>query len=105
MVSDMARRSDHTREEIREMALQAAEEIVVEKGDVVVALDRELDMLDLERVRAEEAQASSELEDSRRRLAEAERVGPERGIPETQIKSLRAEVVRDEAALTAAAAP
>jgi RND family efflux transporter MFP subunit len=76
----------------------------VEKGDVVVALDRELDMLDLERVRAEEAQASSELEDSRRRLAEAERVGPERGIPETQIKSLRAEVVRDEAALTAAAA-
>jgi AcrR family transcriptional regulator len=32
MVSDMARRSDHSREEIREMALQAAEEIVVDKG-------------------------------------------------------------------------
>lgn len=76
----------------------------VDKGAVVVALDRELGMLDMERARAEEAQARSELEDSRRRLAEAERVGPERGIPETQIKSLRAEVVRDEAALTAAEA-
>jgi membrane fusion protein (multidrug efflux system) len=76
----------------------------VEAGDVVVALDRELDALDLERARAEEAQARSELQDSRRRLAEAERVGPERGIPETQIKSLRAEVARDEAALTAAEA-
>jgi AcrR family transcriptional regulator len=32
MVGNMARRSDHSREEIREMALQAAEEIVVEKG-------------------------------------------------------------------------
>ena len=76
----------------------------VEAGDVVVALDRELDSLDLERARAEEAQARTALEDARRRLAEAERVGPERGIPETQIKSLRAEVTRDEAALEAAAA-
>lgn len=76
----------------------------VEKGDVVVVLDRELVQLDLERVRAEESQSRSELEDSRRRLREAEKVGPERGIPETQIKSLRAEVVRDEAALAAATA-
>lgn len=76
----------------------------VEAGAVVVALDRELAMLELERAQAEKVQADSELEDSRRRLAEAERVGPERGIPETQIKSLRAEVARDEAALTAAAA-
>ena len=28
----MARRSDHSREEIREMALSAAEKIVVEQG-------------------------------------------------------------------------
>jgi len=74
----------------------------VEAGAILVALDRELGNLDLERVRAEEAQARSELEDSRRRLREAERIGPERGIPESQIKSLRAEVVRDEAALAAA---
>ncbi len=73
-------------------------------GAIVVAMDRELESLDLERVRAEESQARSELEDSRRRFAEAEKVGPERGIPETQIKSLRAEVVRDEAALAAATA-
>lgn len=76
----------------------------VEAGAIVVALDRELGNLDLERVRAEETQARSELEDSRRRLSEAEKVGPERGIPETQIKSLRAEVVRDEAAMAAATA-
>ncbi len=76
----------------------------IEAGVVVVALDRELDALDLERTQAEQAQARSELEDSRRRLAEAEKVGPERGIPETQIKSLRAEVARDEATLAAAAA-
>lgn len=76
----------------------------VEAGDVVVAMDRELDALDLERAQAEEAQARSELDDSRRRLAEAEKVGPERGIAETQIKSLRAEVARDEAALAATAA-
>jgi membrane fusion protein (multidrug efflux system) len=76
----------------------------VEAGAILVALDRELGNLDLERVRAEEAQARSELEDSRRRLREAERIGPERGIPESQIKSLRAEVVRDEAALAAATA-
>ena len=76
----------------------------VAAGAIVVAMDRELESLDLERVRAEESQARSELEDSRRRLAEAEKVGPERGIPETQIKSLRAEVVRDGAALAAATA-
>jgi RND family efflux transporter MFP subunit len=76
----------------------------VEKGDVVVALDRELESLELERAQAEEAQARSGLEDARRRLREAEEMGPERGIPETQIKTLRAEVARDESALAAVAA-
>jgi RND family efflux transporter MFP subunit len=76
----------------------------VEKGDIVVALDRELDDLDLERVKAEETQARAGLEDARRRLREAEEMGPERGIPETQIKTLRAEVARDEAAMAAATA-
>jgi RND family efflux transporter MFP subunit len=77
---------------------------LVEKGDVVVALDRELENLQLERARAEEAQARSGLEDARRRLREAEEIGPERGIPETQIKTLRAEVARDESALAAVVA-
>ncbi len=34
----MARRSDHSREEIREMALSAAEKIVVEQGEHTGAL-------------------------------------------------------------------
>ncbi len=76
----------------------------VEAGALVVALDRELGELSLERARAEQAQAESELEDSRRRLNEARDVGPEKGIAETQIKSLLAETARDEAALQAAAA-
>lgn len=74
----------------------------VEAGSIIVALDRELASLALERIRAEESQARSALEDSQRRLKEAEEVGPEKGIAETQIKSLRAEAVRDEAALRAA---
>jgi len=73
-------------------------------NDVVVSLDSELERLSLERAEAEQNQAQTALEDSRRRLAEAERVGTINAIPESQIKSLRAEVRRDEAALAAAEA-
>jgi len=76
----------------------------VEKGSILVTLDSELARLTLERSIAEETQARISLDDARRRLAEAEDVGPKRGIAETEIKSLRAEVTRDEAALKAAAA-
>ena len=76
----------------------------VEKGQPLVMLDSELALLTLERTVAEETQARTALEDARRRLAEAERVGPQRGIAESEIKSLRAEVTRDESALEAAAA-
>jgi len=76
----------------------------VEKGSILVTLDSELARLTLERSIAEETQARIALDDARRRLAEAEDVGPKRGIAETEIKSLRAEVTRDEAALKAAAA-
>jgi len=76
----------------------------VDKGSILVTLDSELARLALERAIAEETQARIALEDARRRLAEAEDVGPQRGIAETEIKSLRAEVTRNEAALKAAAA-
>ncbi len=76
----------------------------VEEGDVVVTLDSELARLTLERATAEQAQAQIALDDAKRRLQEAEKVGPQRGIAETEIRSLQAEVTRDEAALTAAAA-
>lgn len=76
----------------------------VEKGSILVTLDRELAGLTLERTIAEETQARIALDDAKRRLAEAEDVGPQRGIAETEIKTLRAEVTRNEAALKAATA-
>lgn len=76
----------------------------VEEGAVLVTLDDELARLALERAGAERTEARIALDDAKRRLQEAERVGPQRGIAETEIKSLRAEVTRDEAALEATAA-
>jgi RND family efflux transporter MFP subunit len=76
----------------------------VEAGSIVVRLDSELGRLSLERAIAEETQARIALDDARRRLAEAEKVGPQRGIAETEIKSLRVEVTQNEAALQAAVA-
>ena len=76
----------------------------VEEGDLVVTLDSELARLTFERAAAEKTQAQIALDDAKRRLREAEEVGPQRGIAETEIKSLRAEVTRNEAALEASAA-
>ena len=76
----------------------------VEKGSILVTLDSELARLALERAIAEETQARIALDDAKRRLTEAEDVGPKRGIAETEIKSLRAEVTRNQAALEAGAA-
>lgn len=87
---------------VEETRVDAGDQVA--EGDALVTLDSELARLTLERAVAEETQARIALEDARRRLAEAERVGPQRGIAETEIKSLRAEVTRNEAALEAAAA-
>ena len=76
----------------------------VDSGGVIVTLDRELEELALQRATAEAAQAQADLDDARRRLSEAERVGPTQAIAESEIKSLRAEVARGEASLQAATA-
>jgi RND family efflux transporter MFP subunit len=76
----------------------------VDADQVIVILDRELEELALQRANAEAAQAQTALDDARRRLSEAERVGPTRAIAESEIKSLRAEVARGEASLQAATA-
>lgn len=76
----------------------------VDSGQVIVTLDQELEELALSRANAELAQAQTGLDDARRRLSEAERVGPTRAIAESEIKSLRAEVARGEASLQAATA-
>jgi len=76
----------------------------VETGDALLKLDAELAQLSLERARAEVRQRETAVADARRRFAEAEEVGTERGIARTQIESLRAEVSSDEAALVASEA-
>jgi len=74
----------------------------VEAGQVLVGLDDELVRLAVQRAEAARAQAQSALGDARRRRGEAERLRDERGIAETEVLSLRAEVEMDEAALAAA---
>ena len=76
----------------------------VATGDVVVGLDAELARLTLEREEARLVQARIALDDARRRLEEAERVGRTQAIPASQIKSIAAEVEQDEAAVTEAEA-
>ncbi|MBT8092043.1 MAG: efflux RND transporter periplasmic adaptor subunit [Gammaproteobacteria bacterium] len=76
----------------------------VETGDALLKLDAELARLALERARAEVRQRETAVADARRRFAEADEVGTQRGIARTQIESLRAEVSSDEAALVASQA-
>lgn len=71
----------------------------VSKGDTLLALDAELARLALERAQLETRQRETVLADARRRLSEAQSVGPERGIAQTQIDSLQAEVANVEASL------
>ncbi|MEJ2604776.1 MAG: efflux RND transporter periplasmic adaptor subunit [Gammaproteobacteria bacterium] len=76
----------------------------VSEGDILVRLDEELAALSLEQARASEAEARAALEDARRRFAEAERLGPQKSIAATEIRSRQAEVTQDEAMLAAAEA-
>jgi len=76
----------------------------VEAGEALLKLDAELAQLALERALAEVQQRETAVADARRRFAEAEEVGAQRGIARTQIESLRAEVSSDEAALVASKA-
>ena len=74
----------------------------IDAGQVIVILDRELEELALQRAQAEAAQARTTLDDARRRLDEAEKIGPTQAIAESAIKSLRSEVARAEASVQAA---
>ena len=76
----------------------------VTAGQVIVILDRELEELALRRSEAEAMQARAALEDARRRLEEAEKIGPTQAIAASAIKSIRAETARAEASLDAAEA-
>jgi len=76
----------------------------VSTGEPLLILDAELAQLALERALAEVRQQEVALEDAKRRFAEAEKVGTQRGIARTTIESLRTEVTGNEAALAASRA-
>lgn len=71
----------------------------VAEGDLLVELDRELETLTLEQARASVREARAQLADTRRRLEEARRLLERKGIPESEVRSLEAEVRVDKATL------
>ena len=76
----------------------------VDVGDVLLTLDAELAELTRDRSQAEVRQSETALADSQRRFADAEAIGASQAIARTDIESLRAEVLSDEAALAASRA-
>jgi RND family efflux transporter MFP subunit len=74
----------------------------VQRNDTLLQLDVEQEELLLQRTRAEQDQVAVELANAERRLAEAERLGKQADIAETEIDNRRAEVARLNAALQAA---
>ena len=64
----------------------------VRAGDVLLELDTELQSIALDSAKAAQAEAVAELDDARRRLAEAQRLAERRGISESEVRSLEAGV-------------
>ena len=85
---------------ITELELDAGDR--VEQGSILVQLDPEL--AQLEAASASAAVTSNELQlaDARRRLREAEKLWRDKGIAESEVKTLRAEVATDESELLVA---
>lgn len=71
----------------------------VTRGDVLLELDSELAELQLQSDEARTLQSRRSLEDSRRRLREAQELIPQASIAESTVRDLEAEVALDEATL------
>lgn len=71
----------------------------VEGGEPLVRLDRELERLSLTAARAASREARAELADTRRRLAEARQLHARQSFPETDVRSLEAQVEVQQAAV------
>ena len=74
----------------------------VEQGFTLIGLDAELAQLMVEQAEADIRQRDAELNDAKRRLTQAQTVGVKRGIAQSDIDALEAEVVSDGAVLAAA---
>jgi len=82
---------------VAEMFAEEGDRVVA--GEVLMRMDSELAELQWQSARAKTRQASSRLKDAQRRFSEAERLGPQRGIAETQVRNLESEVAINEATL------
>ena len=71
----------------------------VEKGALLLSLDPTLEKLGLLEAKAASAEAQATLDEARRRRDEARRLGPKKGIPETEIRAAEAELKIEEAKL------
>ncbi len=69
----------------------------VEAGDVLCRLDDELAQLELEQTTAAEREAKANLADTERRLKEVQELLQKRAFPESEARSLAAQVERDRA--------
>ncbi len=76
----------------------------VKAGDLLLELDAELARLQWQSAQAEQQQAAAALEDSQRRLSEAEKLAPQKSIAKTAVRDLEGEVAEDSAALEKAKA-
>lgn len=71
----------------------------VDKGALLVSLDPTLERLALMEAKAASAEGRAALAEAQRRRAEARRLGPQKGIAESEIRAVEAEVVIAEAKL------
>lgn len=71
----------------------------VDKGALLLSLDPTLEKLALIEAKAASAEAQATLDEARRRRDEARRLGPKKGIPETEIRAAEAQLKIEEAKL------
>ena len=71
----------------------------VNKGALLMSLDPTMEKLGLLEAKAVSAEARATLDEARRRRDEAVRLGPKKGIPETEIRAAEAELKIEEAKL------
>ena len=71
----------------------------VDKGALLLSLDPTLEKLGLMEAKAASAEAQATLDEARRRRDEARRLGPKKGIPETEIRAAEAGLKIEEAKL------
>lgn len=85
---------------VTELNLDAGDR--VEQGRILVQLDPELAKLEAAAASASVSSSEAQLADAKRRLREAEKLWRDQGIAESEVKTLRAEVITDESDLQVA---